>query len=64
MLALTLFTAVQRFVKVWNQASVERPVPARAARRTRRRRVPRATAADRRATWRARSIERRHQGRR
>jgi CDP-diacylglycerol--glycerol-3-phosphate 3-phosphatidyltransferase len=64
MLVLTLFTAVQRFVKVWNQASAERPVPARAGRRTPRRRTPRATVADRRAAWRARSIERRNQGRR
>jgi CDP-diacylglycerol---glycerol-3-phosphate 3-phosphatidyltransferase len=28
MLALTLFTAVQRFVKVWQQASVPKPIPA------------------------------------
>jgi CDP-diacylglycerol--glycerol-3-phosphate 3-phosphatidyltransferase len=28
MLVLTLFTAVQRFVKVWQQASVTRPAPA------------------------------------
>jgi CDP-diacylglycerol--glycerol-3-phosphate 3-phosphatidyltransferase len=28
MLALTLFTAVQRFVKVWQQASVPKPTPA------------------------------------
>jgi CDP-diacylglycerol--glycerol-3-phosphate 3-phosphatidyltransferase len=27
MLALTLFTAVQRFVKVWQQASVSKPAP-------------------------------------
>jgi hypothetical protein len=27
MLALTLLTAVQRFVKVWQQASVPKPVP-------------------------------------
>jgi CDP-diacylglycerol---glycerol-3-phosphate 3-phosphatidyltransferase len=27
MLALTLFTSVQRFVKVWQQASVSKPVP-------------------------------------
>ena len=35
MLALTLVTAVQRFVKVWRQASVERPAvsPSRRARR-------------------------------
>jgi len=64
MLVLTLFTAVQRFVKVWNQASVERPVPARSARRTARRRTPRATVADRRNAWRSRAIERRNQGRR
>jgi CDP-diacylglycerol--glycerol-3-phosphate 3-phosphatidyltransferase len=27
MLVLTLVTAVQRFVKVWNQASVAKPAP-------------------------------------
>ncbi len=36
MLALTLVTAVQRFVKVWRQASVERP-QVNTARRARRR---------------------------
>jgi CDP-diacylglycerol--glycerol-3-phosphate 3-phosphatidyltransferase len=36
MLALTTFTAVQRFVKVWNQASVDRP-PLVLRRRARRR---------------------------
>lgn len=34
MLALTLVTSVQRFVKVWNQASIDRVVPERRARRT------------------------------
>ena len=33
MLVLTAVTAVQRFVKVWRQASIERPVAARAHRR-------------------------------
>lgn len=37
MLVLTLVTAVQRFMKVWRQASVERPVPAPTRRATRRR---------------------------
>jgi len=37
MLVLTVITAVQRFVKVWRQASVERPVPAVTRRSTRRR---------------------------
>lgn len=37
MLVLTLVTAVQRFVKVWRQASQERPVPVRSRRATRRR---------------------------
>ena len=32
MLALTLVTAVQRFVKVWQQASVAKPVPSQASR--------------------------------
>ena len=63
MLALTLFTAVQRFIKVWQQASVERPIPARTNRRTPRRRTPRPTVADRRAAWRTRTIDRRNQGR-
>ena len=36
MLALVVVTAVQRFVKVWRQASEERPVAARAPRRARR----------------------------
>lgn len=37
MLVLTIATAVQRFVKVWRQASVGRPVPTKRARRTPRR---------------------------
>ena len=35
MLALTLVTVVQRFVKVWRQASVDRPVPPSSWRRRR-----------------------------
>lgn len=42
MLVLTLVTAVQRFVKVWQQASQERPVPVQ-SRRAARRRATRAT---------------------
>ncbi len=42
MLVLTLVTAVQRFVKVWRQASQERP-PTPRARRAARRRAVRAT---------------------
>lgn len=37
MLVLTIVTAIQRFVKVWRQASVGRPVPTKRARRTPRR---------------------------
>ncbi len=33
MLALTAVTALQRFVKVWRQASIDRPLPARRPRR-------------------------------
>jgi CDP-diacylglycerol--glycerol-3-phosphate 3-phosphatidyltransferase len=51
MLALTLFTAVQRFVTVWNQASA--PPPARPQRgRWRTRRVARST----RQVWRRRNV--------
>jgi CDP-diacylglycerol--glycerol-3-phosphate 3-phosphatidyltransferase len=57
MLALTLLTAGQRFVKVWRQASAVRVVPERLPRRNRR--VARNTAA--RSAWRA---ERRQQRRR
>ncbi len=39
MLALTLVTMVQRFVKVWRQASEEVPLPPRAQERRRRRRM-------------------------
>jgi CDP-diacylglycerol---glycerol-3-phosphate 3-phosphatidyltransferase len=58
MLVLTLVTAVQRFVKVWQQASVERPTRAR-LRRSPRRRAGRATVAERRDAWRARTAARR-----
>lgn len=44
MLVLTLVTAVQRFVKVWRQASQERPVPTQ-SRRAARRRAARAARA-------------------
>jgi CDP-diacylglycerol--glycerol-3-phosphate 3-phosphatidyltransferase len=50
MLALTVFTAVQRFLKVWNQASADRPNPRQQLRRERRARR-RAT----RSTWATRS---------
>ena len=43
MLVLTAVTAVQRFVKVWRQASMERPVVA-STRRAPRRRAARATS--------------------
>jgi CDP-diacylglycerol--glycerol-3-phosphate 3-phosphatidyltransferase len=54
MLALTLVTAGQRFVKVWRQASAVRVVP-EPARRTRR--VARSTSA--RSAWRAERRQRR-----
>ena len=38
MLTLTVVTALQRFVKVWRQASIDRPLPARRPRRQPRRR--------------------------
>jgi CDP-diacylglycerol--glycerol-3-phosphate 3-phosphatidyltransferase len=58
LLALTAFTAVGRFAKVWSQASVERPKRAR-ARRTARRRAARASVAERREIWRSRAAGRR-----
>jgi CDP-diacylglycerol--glycerol-3-phosphate 3-phosphatidyltransferase len=58
LLALTLFTAVGRFVKVWRLASMERPAPVR-SRRTARRRAARPTVAERRDDWRRRAAERR-----
>lgn len=57
MLALTLFTAVTRFVKVWRQAS-GKPVPARRVNRRARRRNARPVA-DIRARARARAEARR-----
>jgi CDP-diacylglycerol--glycerol-3-phosphate 3-phosphatidyltransferase len=52
MLVLILVTAVQRFVKVWSQASVDRPAqPARPRRRTARRTARRTTGT---ASWRTR----------
>jgi CDP-diacylglycerol---glycerol-3-phosphate 3-phosphatidyltransferase len=49
MLVLTVFTAVQRFMKVWHQASVDRPTPSKRPRRDRRsrRRGPRSTGVNR-----------------
>ncbi len=52
MLVLTAITAIQRFVKVWKQASAERPVP-----RSRQRRRPRRTTSE--SLWRQRMRERR-----
>lgn len=54
MLVLTLFTAGQRFVKVWRQASAVQPKPVVAATRRRNRRTARPIA----QTWRARARER------
>jgi CDP-diacylglycerol--glycerol-3-phosphate 3-phosphatidyltransferase len=48
MLALTSLTAVQRFVKVWRQASIERPQTVRMQRRAVRRRNARAARGPRR----------------
>jgi phosphatidylinositol phosphate synthase len=59
LLVLTTITAITRFAKVWTQASVERPVPARAARRAARRRAGRTTVAARREIWRSRASSRR-----
>ncbi len=57
MLALTLFTAAQRFAKVWSQAGMERSVVARTSRRNPRRRprATRLTVAERRENWRRRA---------
>ncbi|NCG23618.1 MAG: CDP-alcohol phosphatidyltransferase family protein [Actinobacteria bacterium] len=52
MLVLTAITAGQRFVKVWRQASVDRPMPVRRARRT-----PRQRQSE--SLWRERMRERR-----
>jgi CDP-diacylglycerol--glycerol-3-phosphate 3-phosphatidyltransferase len=57
MLVLTSYTAVQRFVKVWRQASVERPETARMQRRAARRRAARFARrplSERRPNWRGR----------
>jgi CDP-diacylglycerol--glycerol-3-phosphate 3-phosphatidyltransferase len=68
MFVLTAFTAVQRFVKVWRQASAVRPVPVSTrgdtprADRRQRRRAQRSRAFDeRRAEWRQRAAERRRE---
>lgn len=54
MLVLTAITAVQRFVKVWKQASQDRPLPAR-----RQRRQPRARRSTSESVWRQRMRDRR-----
>ncbi len=62
MLVLTTVTAVQRFVKVWQQASIERPTSVPRQRRIARRRAARSTrttarrgrSGDARAAWRSR----------
>jgi len=61
MLALTVVTAGQRFVKVWRQAGLERPVNVRTSRRNprRRTRTTRPTVAERRENWRRRTDRRR-----
>lgn len=53
MLVLTTITAVQRFVKVWRQASVARPVPQRAPRWRVRADAAPAWRTERVARWRA-----------
>ena len=55
MLVLTVITAVQRFVKVWRQASEDRPLPVRRQRRQPRR--PRRSRSE--SEWRQRLRERR-----
>ncbi|MEM7140048.1 MAG: CDP-alcohol phosphatidyltransferase family protein [Actinomycetota bacterium] len=55
MFALTAVTAIQRFVKVWKQASEDRPLPARRSQR----RQPRARRATSESAWRQRMRERR-----
>jgi CDP-diacylglycerol--glycerol-3-phosphate 3-phosphatidyltransferase len=55
MLVLTTLTVGQRFVKVWRQASVTRPQPARARRTPR----PRRSTSSPSLTWRQRSATRR-----
>jgi len=54
MFTLTAITAIQRFVKVWRQASQDRPLPAR-----RQRRQPRARRSSAESVWRQRMRERR-----
>jgi CDP-diacylglycerol--glycerol-3-phosphate 3-phosphatidyltransferase len=56
MLALTVLTAIQRFMKVWRQASVDRPTPTprqqlRRERRARRRATRLTTANRRPSSW-------------
>ena len=61
MLVLTTVTAVQRFVKIWRQASVDRPMRPRSRRRSRRYRTGRSS---RRidSAWRARMRDRQASG--
>ena len=60
MLALSLFTAGQRFVKVWRQASVERDTPyQRRAARRRQLRLERRTERQQRMATRRRAAARR-----
>ncbi len=60
MLALTLVTAVQRFVKVWQQASVDRPVVQPSRERRSRRRAARSGWSSRgTASWQRRLRDRR-----
>ena len=63
MLALTSVTAVQRFVKVWRQASLERPVPPVVAARREERLVRREQRAARRRATRLRPSVRERAGR-
>ena len=62
MLVLTAVTAVQRFVKVWRQASADRPVPPRSRRRFRRTRSARAGRRAAEPAWRARMRSRQSPG--
>lgn len=57
MLVLTTFTALQRFAKVWSQASKERPTTRPRTRRVARRRT-RPSVAERRDAWRQRTVQR------
>ena len=58
MLVLTLITAVQRFAKVWTQASQEPQLRSRTAARRSARRRTRPSVAERREAWRQRAGDR------